>query len=305
MGGAVTAVEDDIGAISFNPATFSLSENNSKLFFSFHLNPILPIVASRQREFFGLDQGKGFDRVINTLKYLFKSITFRTNVFDIGFLFNEEMFLQKDTGRFFSGIEFFDNNYNSAVVNVRLSSQVNIGISGSIIRNRVDNKVEEGGEISYGILVKPNNKYQIGIMFIDFADRVKNFRRRFDRLADESLNAGLAFFPWRGFSFTFDVRNLTESSSEETFGLQEFHSGFEITRIKHLSVRGGYYREKLKGNNYSNIYSAGVGLIDLNRLRSTGTRYNHPVPFLSYTILFEYTPDKLFKWHFLTIGFRI
>jgi len=305
MGGAVTAIEDDVGAISFNPATFSLSENNSKMFFSFHINPVLPVVANRQKEFFGLDRKKGFDRAINNLKYIVKSITFSVNALNIGFLFNEEKFLMKDSDQFFSGIEYQDNYYHSAIINVNLSSQVKIGVSGSIIRNREDHEIEEGGEVSYGILVKPNSKYQIGIMFIDFASRVKNFRRRFDRLADESLNAGLAFFPWSGFSFSLDVRNLTESSSGETFGLQEFHAGFESTRIKHLSIRGGYFREKLSGDNYSNTYSAGIGLIDFNRLRSTGTRYNHPVPLLSYTVLFEDRPDKLFKWHFLTISFRL
>jgi len=272
MGGAITAIEDDIGAISFNPATFSLSESNPNTFFSFHINPVLPIVAYRQQEFFDLDRKKGFEKAINNLKYFVKSVTFRVNAVNIGFVFNEEKFQTKDTGQFFSGIDFPDNNYHSAIVNVNLSSQVKIGVSGSIIRNSDSNGVEEGGEVSYGILVKPNSKYQIGIMFIDFANRVKNFRKKFDRLADESLNAGLAFFPWSGISLSLDVRNLTENSFEETFGLQEFHAGFESTRIKHLSIRGGFFREKLSGDNYSNIFSAGVGIIDLNRLRSSSTR---------------------------------
>jgi len=305
MGGAVTALEDDLGAISFNPATFNLAEKNSPLFFSFHINPVLPVIANRQEKYFGLDEKDGFDRAINNIQYLFKAITFKVNALSIGVLLNEEKYIKKSSNQFFDSAGFQDNRFHSAVVNIRLSSQVNIGISGSIIKSAENNTAEKGGEVSYGILVKPNNKYQIGIMFIDFANRVRNFRKRFDRLADESLNAGLAFFPWNGISFTLDVRNLTEDRSAETFGLQEFHAGFEAAGLKHISVRGGFYREKQENSKYSNVYSAGIGLIDMNRLRSVNTRYYHPDLLLSYTILLQDISGKLSKWHFLTMSFRI
>lgn len=305
LGGAVTALEDDIGAISYNPATFSLTENPAGMRFSVHLNPVLPAVTFRQKELFDLNDKDNFESIIGGIKYLFKAFTLSTRIFNFGILLNEEKFLQKGGEKFFDGTEFLDNRYHTAVLNVKLSSQVSFGVSGSLIRDADASGVNTGSEVRYGILVKPSGWYQIGIMFVDFANKVKNSRRRFDRLADESLNAGLVFFPRKGFSLSFDVRNLTENGSAENFGLQEIHFGFEITRISHISLRGGYYREKRENNKFSNVFSAGFGLFDLNRFRSPNSRYNHPVPLISYSILFEKHNTNWIRWHFVTIGFRI
>ena len=305
MGGASTAVEDDIGAISFNPGVFDLLADRSQTRLVVYVNPILPIVSYEQPEYFAITGSNDLKRYMGGIPYIFKAVTLSTNIFDFGLLFNEERYLARKGRQFFNGETLINNLYHSAAVRVHLSSQVSFGISGSLLRTEVDNKVLNGTGWSYGIMVKPSSMYQIGIMYFDVSNSLHDFRRQFDRLSDESLNAGFAFFPIEKFTVVVDVRNLTESGKAEKFGLQELHLGFESTNLKHVALRGGYYREKSGNNTYTYVYSAGIGLIDLNAFKSPETKYNHITPLLTYTILFENTPIKKYRWHFLTVGFRI
>ena len=305
MGGAVTALEDDIGAISYNPGTFDLVADRSKMRLSAHLNPVMPLISFSETENFRGNGKVGINSILWSLHYLIKAVTFSASIFDIGILFNEEKFFKRDGGKVFNGNNFLDNVYHSAIANINLSSQVSIGVAGSFIRNTDTDGLEEGSGLSYGVLVIPSNKYQVGITYFNFSNGIHDIRRRFDRIADESLNAGIAFFPWSDVTLSIDVRNLTESSKPEKFGLQEFHLGFETTQIKHIALRGGYYREKISKGEYSHIFSAGIGLIDINYFKSPETQYNHPTPLISYTLLLENTPLSNYRWHFFTIGFRI
>lgn len=305
MGGAVTALEDDIGAISYNPGTFDLVADRSKMRLSVHLNPVMPLVSFSEPENFRNSGKIDINSMLWGLHYLVKSITFSASIFDFGILFNEEKFIKRNGEKFFNGDNFLDNVYHSAIANINLSSQVSIGVTGSLIRNTDTNGLEEGSGLSYGILVIPSNKYQVGITYFNFSNGIHDIRQRFDRIADESLNAGLAIFPWSNVTLSIDVRNLTESSKTENFGLQEFHFGLEMTQIRHIALRGGYYREKISTGKYSNIFSFGIGLVDINYFKSPETRYNHPTPLISYTLLLENTPISQYRWHFFTIGFRI
>jgi hypothetical protein len=305
MGGATTAVEDDIGAISFNPGAFDLLADRSQTRLMVYFNPVLPIVSYEQPAQFLLSGGSDFKRYFGGIPYLFKAATLSTGAFDFGILLDEEQYLTRSSKKFFNGEAFINNWYHSAVVRVRLSSQVSFGITGCLLKTEENSTVTSGTGWSYGILVKPSSMYQIGIMYFDVTNSLHNVRRRFDRLSDESLNTGFAFFPVEKFTIAVDVRNLTESSKAEKFGLQELHMGFESTYIKHMTIRGGFYREKSENGTYTSVFSTGVGLIDINSFKSVETQYNHMTPLITYTILFENTPVNRYRWHFLAICFRI
>ncbi|MFC1513899.1 hypothetical protein ACFL5P_02705 [candidate division KSB1 bacterium] len=305
MGGAFTAVEDDLCAVSFNPGTFSLIDDNPDMRLMVHFNPVMPAVSLNQRDKFRYVEEGGMKAALGSIHYMVKSIMFSAKIVNIGILFNEEGFNKSRTSKIFDGTGFRNNLYHTAVLSINLSSQIRLGVTGSIIRSVENDIVQEGKGLSYGVLVKPNSRYQVGISYFDFSNELPNFRRPFDRIADESLNAGLAFFPWEDVIISVDVRNLTESSERENFALQEFHFGFESNRLSHFSFRGGYYREKFADKQYSNIFSAGIGLLDLNRFNSIQKQYNHNTPLINYTILFENTPLVNSKLHLLTIGFRL
>ncbi|MFC1561444.1 hypothetical protein ACFL6I_08810 [candidate division KSB1 bacterium] len=303
MGGAITAVNDDMGAMSFNPGSYSLFEDRRGLHYTVALNPILPLVSSDQPDNFIYNRDNGLQSFAGALQYLVKSIGMSYKLLDIGILLNEEQIISRPGGRFFDSEDFIDNLYHTAVANIKLSTQVSIGVSGSYIRNSSNGSVDKGTGFSYGVLLKPSSIYQVGITYIDFSDHIPNTRKRFERLADESLNAGIMVMPWNEVILSVDVRNLTDSDKQDNFGLQEFHFGFEISRIPHLALRGGYYREKDESL-YTHVYSAGVGLLDVNRFRPLMRKFDHKTPLLSYTMLFENTPLEQYRWHFLTLGLQ-
>jgi len=301
MGGAFISVGDNFGAMAYNPGAFSLFSDRSRIRVTAAFNPVLPVTRYREQEKFNEDDEKDINSLLAALGYSLKSLGISYKMLDIGILLNEEKFLSKSRGRVFDAEGFTDNYFHTAVASLKLSSQVSLGLSGSFIRNSQDGVVEEGYGFSYGILVRPSFYYQIGITYIDYQDRIKDYRKRFERFADESLNIGISLMPAEKIRFCVDIRNLTESDKPDNFGLQEFHFGFETTAIPHFALRGGYYREK-NGGRASHVYSCGIGLIDLNRLRPRDRKLDHESHMLSYALLFENTPGGHYRWHMLTFG---
>jgi len=305
MGGAFTAIEDDACAISYNPGAFSLFSDRRRARFTLMLNPVLPLVSLHQTKYFFDNRNEGAKSIFGSLEYLIKFVGVSYDMLNLGIVFNEERFMRKGGGAFFDGDGFIDNKYTAAVASIQLSNQVSIGVSGSLISSSENAERENGSEFSYGILIRPNSWYQVGITYCNLSDNAYNSRKRFDRIADESLNAGVAFIPARDVILSFDARNLTETDKPNNFGLQEIHLGFEVARLRHYAFRGGFYREKISGGRYSYLYSMGFGLIDLNRLKALENRFDHKTPIIQYTLVLEDTPYDLFRWHMLTFMFRI
>ncbi len=304
MGGAFTAIEDDIAAMSFNPAAFKVRRDRLGTIFSIHFNPILPLASYDQFENFTLLGDGGAKRAFGSLLYLIKSVSMSTGFFNIGLLFNEEQFIRRQRDIFFDTDQFENSVYHSAVFNVNPSSRASLGISGSLVQSTQNGEEINGESVSYGVLIKPNKWYQVGVMYYLIANDVETFRKQFDRLEDESINVGVAFFPWSNMTVTIDGRNVTENNKANRFASQEFHFGFENNQIPHVSMWGGYYREKDETVQDFNVYSAGVGLLDLNRFRVSRNKLNNATPLLSYAIVFENRPEKYYRWHLLTVGFK-
>lgn len=305
MGGAVTAVVDDIASLSYNPATFSLFRDRERPRFVVVFNPVLPVVSYDQEDHFDINRSTALKALFEAFQYLVKSVGISFNRFDIGFLLYEEQIMRRTGDRFFNGEGFTDNQYHVGVACLKLSDQVSLGVSGSLIRSKVGDALEQGSGLSYGIFVRPNRLYQVGVMYYNISDNIHSHRRLFERLADESLNAGIALMPWRGVTLSVDVRNLTETDKPENFGLQEFHLGFELHRIDHLTLRAGFYRERNGVKDYTYVYSMGIGLVDLNVLLPFERRFDHHTPLVSYTMLIEDTPDISTYWHMLSLGIRL
>ncbi|MFC1564510.1 hypothetical protein ACFL6G_06205 [candidate division KSB1 bacterium] len=319
MGGAFTAIEDDLNAISYNPATFTLFQVSDVRRFSVFVNPVLPVVAFRQADRFDLN--KSTNNTMNGLRYLIKGFTFSTSFMDAGILLNEEKYIVRDTDYFFDGKDMNNNVFHSMVVNFKLSSQANFGVSGSYVLSEEGENVKKTTAISYGLLIRPSLKYQVGITFFDMSNEIKSLRRKFERFADESLNIGLAIFPFEGGVISVDARNVTESEEEKNFALQEFHFGAEFSKIKHISLRAGFYREEFTlqdnlefqeiskydfgGQEFSKVFSFGVGIIDLNLFRSYSNRLSHSTPLISYAMILKDTPLGRVNWHFLSLNIRI
>ncbi len=320
MGGAFTAIEDDLNSISYNPATFTLFNRSDSRRFSIFFNPILPVVALEQAERFDPTMNST-EKVFNSLKYIVQGVTYSNSFLDAGLLLNEERFLVKDSNYFFDGMDYKDNVFHSLILNFKLSTQANFGVSGSFVQNKEEGDLNESMMISYGLLIRPSLRYQVGITFFDMSNDIRSARRKFERFADESLNIGMAFFPFEGSVLSIDARNVTESDDDKTFALQEFHFGAEFSRVRHVSLRAGYYREEfslednMEFNNirnydfskqdYSNVFSFGIGIIDTNYLRSYGNRFDHPTPLISYAMVLKDTPLGRVNWHFLSMSFRI
>ncbi|MCP4723957.1 MAG: hypothetical protein GY863_02915 [bacterium] len=321
MGGAFTAIDDDLNSISYNPATFTLFQiEDRRRRLSVFVNPILPVVALEQAERFDPDMNNT-ERVFNSLKYFVKGISYSNSFLNAGILLNEERFMVRGNEYFFDGLDYSNNVFHSIVMNFKLSTQANFGVSGSFVQNKVNENIKESTMISYGLLVRPSLRYQVGITFFDMSNDIKSMRRRFERFADESLNIGMAFFPFEGGTLSIDARNVTESDDDKNFALQEFHFGAEFSKIRHFSLRAGFYREEFSlednlefaeaesydfsNKEYANVFSFGIGIIDLNVFRSYASRFNHPTPLISYSMILKDTPLGRVNWHFLSMSIRI
>lgn len=321
LGGAVVAVRGNIDVSAFNPATFMLSRVRPISKISLTFNPILPISIYSNPKRFSIE-GDSNKKLAESAKYIVKAMTYSNKYLDIGLILNEEKIIHKNSEEFFNGEGFLDNNFHTLVASFEFSSQVRLGVS--IISYKQPDSlgvVNRDLGLSYGLFIKPSEKYQIGLTFFDMTSGYENARRKFDRIADESLNIGIAYFPIKDFMISIDVRNLTDSNKDNNFALQEFHYGFEFSKYSHFIIRSGFYREKfLKNDNYefgltdtsafsdtkySNIFSIGISLIDTNRWRSISNKYVSPTSLISYTFLYKDTPVGKVKWSFLTINFQL
>lgn len=299
MGGAFSAISGDLPSITFNPATLSLVQVWRGYRFSYYLNPVSPAVILTENRLLGggdEEPGKNFlEAVTATLKSF--TVSFRN--LDIGLLLGEESLDLSDSDKgeaFFPSGPFRKNYSHTLAVTLRLDERIALGMSGSLLV-KGDQKSPLGS--SYGVLLVPNDRYSIGVFFINLPNDWSNFRNQLERLDDETVNVGLSLHPDGKTTVAVDLRNL---AGDTTLATRELHLGFERVVITHLALRAGAFRKK-PGGGY--VFSGGVGLVDLNRFKKKKNWLKQPNYLVNYAFVREESNSENINWHFLTINFRI
>ena len=209
LGGAFFSAEDDIASINYNPGALFMYPINRGMKFTIFLNPVLPPVVIRNHENFGYRDTFRTGDVVDSFKYFVKAIMYTNKSVILGVLFNEESFYNVESSdKLFEPKNFLNNNYNTLLLNIKLAKRLSFGINSHIIsRATPDGKVErKKWGTSYGVFMTPAKNYTVGITYFDLPNEFSGYRKRMERIGDETINAGISYKFYKSTTFFFDIR---------------------------------------------------------------------------------------------------
>jgi hypothetical protein len=292
MGGAFTSVRDDLPALDFNPAAFTLDRTGDRPGLQAFVNPAGPWLAVKNRRM--TDDGTV------PLGLCLRGLGFSAGRINAGLLLGEESL--SDVSRLKKEDPFDGAGYpaqrNAALgVSFALSQRASLGVAGEwFIRDKWQN-AEFG--YRYGLILQPRANLTVGLFYMELPDTVRNGRSVLENLSDGSLNVGVSAEPWRFMRISIDIRNV---SDEDKPSVREPHAGLEITPYRHLSVRGGYARST---DGKQETVSCGFGLFDLNRIFFSDRSFARPFFGLQTGWARQKNPAGSSDWIFLTCLVRI
>ncbi len=292
MGGAFTSVRDDLSALDFNPAAFTLDRSGDRPGLQAFVNPAGPWLALKNRRMTG-------DGTV-PLGLCLRGLGFSAGRINVGLLLGEESLsdvsrLQKEDP--FDGAGYPVQRNASLGVSFALSQRASLGAAGEwFIRDKWKN-AEFG--YRYGLILQPRANLAVGLFYMELPDTVRNGRSVLENLSDGSLNVGVSIEPWRFMRISLDIRNV---SDEDKPSVREPHAGLEIIPWRHLSVRGGYARST---DGKQETVSCGIGLFDLNRIFFSDRHFTRPFFGLQTGWARQKNPAGSSDWIFLTCLVRI
>lgn len=305
MGGAYTAVEDDIFSASYNPATMDFYRYDKEHRLTFYFNPISPVTAIRQN--YQENQGDESSNpsaadILKSSALFVKSVAFSGRYLDMALVFHEQILdnsVLTAQKKFFENNDIWKNSYHSFYTRIKLAERVSLGFSGSLYVNKIDSQTQQDLGFSYGILLKPSQKLNVGLAYVDFPKNIPDIRMPVERMSDETMNIGVAYRPTSSTLIAFDFRNLTEDKRKT---VREAHFGFEQNVFSIFALRGGYYRERFSKNH---VISGGIGLIDSNIFYQKQNRFSHSQFLLNYSFVYQKQETKEQHWHVLSLLIRL
>lgn len=304
MGGAVTAVEDDLGSIGYNPASFFLYNTRRSGSFGLFFNTTGAIIGGVNYGEIFEGEGKSADDLLTGLSLLVKGVTFSTESWDFGLLLGERGLGLPDefVPRSATSVSGYRQNHShSLVASLKLAKKVSLGgtishLMGSDKSNNSD--FVDGFSVSYGILLQPESRLRVGVSYMNLPDSLTQFRTRLERLVDEAINVGVSYQPFDGTLLSLDLRNLSEESLQAS---REAHFGFEQVVMSHFALRAGFFSQ----SDGANIFSGGIGLFDWNGVFGSESIFNHRNFVLNYTFVYEHHEYDDQRMHFLSALLRI
>lgn len=304
MGGAFVALEDDIAAINYNPASFSLYAATKSKRLTFFLNPISPFVGGIENGDLFNGSGSTLDDLFSSISLLVKSISLSLESFEFGLLLGEEsLSLPEEFARGPFDINGFRQNHSHSFVGrIKLADRVSLGGTATLLYgSKTANPAERTSDvgISYGILLKPETGLKIGVAFFNLPDSLKDARVPMERIVDESVNIGISYQLFHGMTkFALDIRNLGE---ETQTAVREFHFGLEQVLMSQMAVRAGYFQK----DSEDRVFSWGVGLLDGNTLFDPENSFTHRNFLFNYAFIYENSRLGNNQWHLLSFHIRL
>lgn len=302
IGGAYTSIEDDMVSAGYNPATLSLYQFDKNYRLTLYLSPIAPTTLYYEH-FQSTQQDKQHKKnLFKTAALLMKGLILTGKFIDIALIFNEQIFDNKNLlnqKKFFQDCDLWQNSYHTLVTRFKLADRVSIGASSSLYIRSIYDDVQHGVGFSYGILMKPSTKMNVGVAFIDYPNNMPEVRLPLERLVDQTMNIGISYRPTTSTTFSLDLRNLTEDDRKN---VREVHLGLEQKILSILAIRGGYFKERFAD---TQTFSGGIGLFDSNLLFADDNHLNHAQFILNYSFVYQKNKTNVINWHVLSLLIRI
>jgi hypothetical protein len=308
MGGAFTAIDDDLAALLYNPANFSLYQDQRTKRLTLFFNPIAPIVALHApEELFGRSRIT-WEEALAAVGLFIKGMTLSLAPFEFGALFGEqapdtEMLPQH---RVFDAQEYIDNQYNIFGVRMHIAERVSLGGSIGLYYSRQKQQGREWGiGASYGVQVRPARQVLVGVSYINVPDKLPKYREEIERIVDGGVNLGISFHSKFGTTISADIRNLGEEKASSGELIREAHIGLEQILFSHFALRTGVFRKRHERSEDRYAVSAGLGLADVNGLWSTRRHFTHPNWMINYGVVMDTMVGSRRFFHALSLVFRL
>ena len=252
MGGACTAVYDDLAASIHNPAFLGLN-NRDYNGFSFFVNPLgiaAVITDSDDLKHNSID----IIDAVHLFGSAVKGISFSQQFITSTLILSESLTdFSEPSGKFFSSDKLLDWNFDVFSTQFKFAEQFSIGASGFLFTTCFD-KTERKGGLGYGIRLAPNPNFIIGVSYFDIPNEIVPFFITDFRILDETINVGITYLYKKNILVSLDIKNVTEENEVLT---KEMHVGTEFYFSKYFTARSGYYYDQYRKQN---VFSCGFGL---------------------------------------------
>jgi len=301
MGGAFTAVSDNLPALLYNPANFTLYRDQQTRKLTLFFNPIgLSGGIRRHRDLHGRES-LGDKELASMLELFVHGLAFGDSSFQIVALLGEELpnppGLVRDDP--LEAKHYAANQYSLMAGRIQFTKRVAIGGSVGIYYQDTATGRAWGTGWSYGVTLLSGDKMRIGLSYWSFPKNMKQYRLNPERLVHEAVNLGLSYKAPTGTLLAIDIRNLGEESQQP---VRELHLGVEQNIFQWVALRGGFYRDRLTRRN---LWSAGIGLLDQNWWRPATSQKHEPDWAIQYGVCFEKQVSQDVYQHALTFLIRL
>jgi hypothetical protein len=293
VGGAFVSVQDDLASLDFNPAAFSIAPVSERVQVSLFLNPLGSLLVVK-------NQGNYSDWT-TPVGWIVRGGGISLGKLNVGFLWGEET-LNNEKG--LKRSDFFDasfyewQNNASFGFSLALAPRVSLGMAGELFFRNIEKKEIKFGH-RYGMILHPRSNLSFGLCYFDFPNECAKDRMVLERIGDETLNIGISYSPWKPLTLMLDVRNVSDDGKGI---MREPHMGLEMLPLKHIALRGGFFRDR---ESDENTYSLGVGILNWNSILPGDRFFSHPTFSLNAAMLWQQNNQLKARWFLLSCVVRI
>lgn len=301
MGGAFVAINGGPASAFYNPAALNLYRFPKSHRLTVFFNPIGVGVLASDRENFWPHTRSSYQDAIFNFGLVVKSLALTIGPTETMLVFSEESLdhiSSRKSTQFFQGQGLLDYHTSVGVFSIKLAEEISLGVSGSYYTFLQQNRVTRKLGLSYGVLLRPKPRWNVGLSYVDLPSQYPNARHELEFIEDEAVNFGVSYHFLRNTLFSFEVRNI---SNEEKWDNRELHFGAEQTILGHLGIRMGYFREHNHNHDY---FSAGIGLLDQNKFNPSENEFNYSDFLINYCLVVQTGNGLSDKWHLLTCLIR-
>jgi len=306
MGGAYFSVEDDFSAGFYNPGAFKMNATKNERRIRLFFNPAASLTAFKDLSDYNYDYARDnkltVEEALMSLSMAIKGFAVTTPMLDFGIGLGEEIIDTdsadlSDGGRVFSFKNMNAGTFHSAFVNMKIASNISIGLSGTLYNRGFDKSSDIENGYTFGVQIAPNPKLNVGIVYTQIPAMYETARMGLESIENGSAISGLSYHPDDNTILSVDLRTVNKEDRDTS---RQIHLGFERKIFDRLALRGGYYRHKASAHD---VYSVGFGVLPRwNKIKKFSGSTRNDI--LSYAFILEENSFSR-RWHVLSLLIRM
>lgn len=254
LGWANTGRQATLADGLYNPATIPASRQQWQLLFN------IPGATAALYNWEGLTSGGSRHNIDQLHRWglILKGAAWHSPIFSVAMLFSEALpnpLAPQPGGDRFPTSGVLDHCYSQTAACVRLADSFALGAAVYLVRQAGNQGAAAHAGGSYGALIRPNPRFNVGIMYVDVPDQSAAGFLALNRTVDEAMNVGFSWTPRNNLILSLDVRNVSE---EEEVVRRELHWGGEWQMLPWCQLRAGFFRSTPERRNR---FCGGAGIV--------------------------------------------